>query len=342
MHLFAMIHRSFISAWDNVVYILPGMPLMPVFFQLIIILSISISLYSSEKYNPPFIVVLGIAQDAGYPHIGCKKRCCEDVRSGKLSRRSVSCLAVVDPVSNERWLFDATPDITTQLHLLDSIAPLHSSASNPIGIDGIFLTHAHIGHYTGLMYLGREGMGAKNISVYAMPRMHDFLKTNGPWSQLVELKNIELHLLAEDQPIALNERITVTPLRVPHRDEFSETVGFIITSMKKSALFIPDIDKWERWDRRIEEYLSKVDVAFLDGTFFDEEELPGRSMSEIPHPFIVESMKRLSSLPPSEKSKIKFIHLNHTNPALDPSSNARKTVREAGFENAEEGERIIL
>ena len=313
-----------------------------ILFPLIIILVFSISQYSSKRDNPPFIVVLGVAQDAGYPHIGCKKRCCEDVRMGKLSRRSVSCLAVVDPVSNERWLFDATPDITTQLRLLDSLAPLHSSASNPIGINGMFLTHAHIGHYTGLMYLGREGMGAKNISVHAMPRMNDFLKTNGPWSQLVTLKNIELHPLAEDQSVALNERLTVTPIRVPHRDEFSETVGFIITSLKKSALFIPDIDKWERWDRRIEEYLSKVDVAFLDGTFFDERELPGRSMNEIPHPFITESMKRFSSLPPSEKSKIKFIHLNHTNPALDPSSDARKAVREAGFEIAEVGEKIVL
>eukprot|EP00957_Ditylum_brightwellii_P156501 11911053-Ditylum_brightwellii.AAC.1 len=63
--------------------------------------------------------------------------------------------------------------------------------------DGIFLTHAHIGHYTGLMYLGREALGAVDVPVYAMPRMRSFLKNNGPWSQLVSLGNINIQNLEE-------------------------------------------------------------------------------------------------------------------------------------------------
>ena len=57
-------------------------------------------------------------------------------------------------------------------------------------IDGIFLTHAHIGHYTGLMYLGREGLGGNKIKVYALKRMASFLRKNGPWDQLIKLNRM--------------------------------------------------------------------------------------------------------------------------------------------------------
>ena len=84
-------------------------------------------------------------------------------------------------------MFDATPDMTAQLEHLNTIDTGLAFMPN-----GIFLTHAHIGHYTGLMYLGKEAINANCIPVYTMPRMNDFLKRNGPWNQLVLLDNIEL------------------------------------------------------------------------------------------------------------------------------------------------------
>ena len=66
----------------------------------------------------------------------------------------------------------------------------------------------------------------------------------------------------------------------------------------------------------INELLTQVDYAFLDATFFEEGEI-SRPMSEVPHPFVVESIKRFESLTAEEKNKIYFIHLNHTNPARD-------------------------
>lgn len=302
--------------------------------------------------DDPYVVVLGITQDAGYPHIGCKKNCCAEAWKNMSKKRMVSCIAIVDPLSDERWIIDATPDFTSQLHLLDEIHPVKKNhvdqkkyVSNSLGISGILLTHAHIGHYTGLMYLGREGVGAKNIPLYAMPRMQEYLKTNGPWSQLVNLHNIEIIPLEENVTVKLNDRISITPIRVPHRDEYSETIGFVVKGPKRSILYIPDIDKWERWERRIEDVIASVDVAFLDGTFFDDGEIPGRSMTEIPHPFIVESMKRFTSLPSKEKSKIRFIHFNHTNPALKSNSSPQrvnKKILDAGFYLAEEKDKFNL
>jgi pyrroloquinoline quinone biosynthesis protein B len=238
-------------------------------------------------------------------------------------------------------MIDATPDFRVQLHQMDLVAP---AVSVP-GLDGIFLTHGHMGHYSGLLHLGREVIGAQRVPVWAMPRMERFLSDNAPWQQLVGLGNIRLHPLRDGVAVALADDLSVTPIVVPHRDEYTETVGFVLRGPKRSVLFIPDIDKWERWDAlgtSIESWIVRVDVAYLDGTFYADGEIPGRAMSEIPHPFIAESLLRFASLPASERSKIRFVHLNRSNPALDPESVEADAVREAGCLLAEEGERVRL
>jgi len=273
----------------------------------------------------PYLVVLGIAQDAGYPQSGCTKECCQRLWSDKTERKMVSCLGLVDPETQQAWLFDATPDFKDQLQLLETAAPLA----------GIFLTHAHIGHYTGLMHLGREVMGANAVPVFAMPKMANFLTNNGPWGQLVALNNIELQPMAADTVIHLTDQLSVRPLQVPHRDEYSETVGFEIQGPNQSVLFIPDIDKWGKWERDINALISHHDYAFLDGSFYENGEIPGRDMSQIPHPFVAESMQRFSSLSTADKGKVHFIHFNHTNPLLWKEE-TRKTVEAAHYKIAEE------
>jgi len=208
--------------------------------------------------------------------------------------------------------------------------------------DGIFLTHAHMGHYTGLMQLGREVMGADRVPVWAMPRMDTFLRKNGPWGQLVHLQNMEIQALSNKTTVPLSETIQVQPIQVPHRDEYSETVGFLISGPNKSALFIPDIDKWERWDESIIDYAEKVDYLLLDGTFFSNGEIPNRDMSEIPHPFIEESMDLfVARLPKEDRAKIIFTHFNHTNPMLW-NSETRNQVESMGFGVARMGQIIEL
>ena len=169
-----------------------------------------------------------------------------------------------------------------------------------------------------------------------------FLKTNGPWSQLVSLKNIQLQKLNADSPIILTPKISITPILVPHRDEFSETVAYSIKTENKTALFIPDIDKWQKWDRDIKQIVREFDYLFLDGTFYEENELPGRIMSEVPHPFIRESVDLFNDLSLAEKHKIWFIHFNHTNPLLDKTSNQYKEVKSKGFNVAVDGLKISL
>lgn len=282
----------------------------------------------------PFIVILGVAQDGGYPQAGCTRDCCAPAWDDWNERRFSSCIAVVDPDSGQRWMLDCTPDFRDQLRLLDTLAP-RTGPGSPLS--GILLTHAHVGHYSGLLHLGREVMGAQAIEVFAMPRMKAFLEGNGPWSQLVSLQQIQIHRIAAGQSIRLNDRIRVVPFLVPHRDEFSETVGFKIEVAQTSVVYLPDIDKWQRWDVDIESVIRDCDLALLDGTFFDIRELPGRDLSQIPHPFISQSIKRFEGLSAADRNKIQFIHLNHSNPGLRPGTEARSAINASGSHVAEQG-----
>ena len=286
--------------------------------------------------NNPSIIVLGTCQDAGSPQINCQKDCCKELHKNPDLSRQVVSLGLVIPEVKQKYIFEATPDFPAQINDLKEYAGFGGDIP-----DGVFLTHAHIGHYTGLMYLGKEATDASNVPVFAMPRMKAFLENNGPWDLLVERENIQLTYI-EDSLHAYMGDVQVYPFLVPHRDEYSETVGYRIDGPNKSAIFIPDIDKWNKWEANIVDVIQDVDYAFLDATFFDAEELNNRDMSEIPHPFIVESMELFKDLSSEEKSKIIFIHFNHTNPVLNPDSDAYQSVTDKGFKIAQKGDIYTL
>lgn len=283
-----------------------------------------------------YLKILGVAQDGGYPQIGCTKACCTAIKQGKETRKNVVALGLVN--NNKYWLFEATPDIGVQLDLMQK----EVKTKNFQLPKGIFISHAHMGHYTGLQFLGREALGANHIPVFAMPKMEAFLKNNGPWSQLVQLNNISLKPIQHKQPIVLDDQLSVTPILVPHRDEFSETIGFMIQSRSKKVLFIPDIDKWEKWEEDIVEMIKSVDLALIDGTFFQNGELPNRDMAEVPHPFVEESIKKFDQLSDSDKYKICFIHFNHTNPLIKNQSIEKAKLIKKGYRVAEQGITIPL
>jgi pyrroloquinoline quinone biosynthesis protein B len=306
-------------------------------FQFLGIIFLLLGCNSSEKIEKVikpdvYITILGIAQDAGYPQINCDNDCCKAFYAGNEPKKMVSCLGLVDMDASKKYLFDATPDMTQQVEVLKT-----DHLDNGKVIDGVFLTHAHLGHYTGLMYLGFEALGGDQIPVYAMPRMKSYLEQNGPWSQLVSYKNIELHELRNDSTIALNTRLKVTPILVPHRDEYSETVGYKIQGENKSALFIPDIDKWQKWNRDIIEEVKKVDYAFLDASFFRDGELT-RDMSKIPHPFTTETTSLFENEDLKTKNKIHFIHFNHSNPTIKDSHPFKDSIQNLGFRFAKQGD----
>jgi pyrroloquinoline quinone biosynthesis protein B len=272
-------------------------------------------------------VVLGVAQDGGVPHPGCSQKLCVEARRDPSKRRRVASLGLIDEKAGKRFLIDATPDLESQVQDLGGMP------------DGILLTHAHIGHYLGLAQLGREVVNARAMPVYCTPSMARFLRGNRPWSRLVESKNIEIREVEPGVRFSLTESLRVTALRVPHRDEDSDTVAYVVVGPSGKLLWLPDVDKWEKWDRRLEDVARDVDFAFLDGTFFSADEIPGRSIAEIPHPLVPETVSRLS--PARIGTKVFFVHLNHTNRLLWDSNETDK-LRASGFGVAAEGQRLPL
>ena len=294
-------------------------------------LIISISVNSQSEY----IYILGNTQDAGLPHIGCQHPFCEDSFNVYEEHYSTS-IAVVNSDLKKYILFEATPDITFQLNNLKK--NIFDEFLLP---ESIYITHAHIGHYTGLMYFGREALGAKDLMVRVLPRMSNFLQNNGPWSQLVDIKNIKIKEINFESSTNELNNITVTPIQVPHRDEYSETAGYIIKGKNKKALFIPDIDKWEKWDRDLSQLAKEFDFLLIDATFYDSKEI-NRDISEIPHPLVTETIDLLSGLNTENRSKVYFIHMNHTNMMLDPNSKLSKLITSKGFNIARLGQKLYL
>jgi len=262
--------------------------------------------------------VLGVAQDGGLPHVGCTCPRCDGARRGTRRREKVACLGLSD--GRRVLLLDATPDLPEQLHAMRDLAP---AARSP---DGVFLTHAHMGHYVGLAFLGREALGARGFTVHGTPQMGEFLRTNAPGRALFD----EGRATFDAAGAADLGGLSLSSIPVPHRQEFTDTVAWRIDGPHRSALWLPDIDAWDRWDRDVREVVASVDVAFLDATFFADGELGARDMSEIPHPRVVETMDRLAGLGP----RVRLVHLNHTNPLWDDATPA--TSR--GFAVAREGE----
>ncbi len=266
-------------------------------------------------------VLLGTAQDGGVPHADCTCRTCAAARQDPRKRQFASCLGLADHGTRQCWLIDATPDFPSQLHALinqtSAVAPGGDADLRPLRqaqdvaqtsglrLSGILLTHAHIGHYTGLIYLGAEVMNTGHMPVYCTEQMATFLMENAPWSGLVQGGNINLHLLEIGSKHALTPDLSFTPLLVPHRGEYSDTVAFWVKGPSQSLVYCPDIDSWDNVQ------LPDTEIALLDGSFYSPAELPGRALSQIPHPFVSDSVEHFQAR--TAKTEIDFIHLNHSN-----------------------------
>ncbi len=282
----------------------------------------------AAAWSPVEAVVLGIAQDGGVPHAGCRQRICVEARRDLMKRRLVASLGLLDRAAGKRFLVDATPDFALQMEALGGLP------------DAILLTHAHIGHYLGLAQLGREVLGAKEVPVLCTPSMAKFLRENRPWSRLVAMRHVLLREIAPGVEEELTPSLHVTAIRVPHRDEDSDTVAWLVRGPSRKLLWLPDIDKWDRWDRKIEEFTKDPELtAFVDGTFFSAAEIPGRTIQDIPHPLVPETMARFEGHPPA--GRLFFVHLNHTNRLLWDAA-ARRAIERKGIGVAREGSRFPL
>jgi pyrroloquinoline quinone biosynthesis protein B len=282
-------------------------------------------------------LVLGIAQDAGVPHVGCCCLICQAAFSDRNLSLFAASIAIIDARQNppKTWLIDATPDVKDQINLLrDALGPHLARPDRLRQPDGLFITHGHMGHSAGLVHFGPEGMAVQQMKVYASEMMIGVLKETRLWSPLLE--NLDLIPLNPNVRFKLGAGLFITPILVPHRDEIGAgTYAYQIDGEKNSLLYVPDIDRWTLWPEA-REILSNVDIALVDATFYSRDEIKGRE--SISHPLVPETMTYFRDIP----TRLVLTHLNHTNPLLNPTSMERRAVESLGVEVAARGQRFIL
>jgi pyrroloquinoline quinone biosynthesis protein B len=198
---------------------------------------------------------------------------------------------------------DATPDLPDQIDALPDLS-------------GLLLTHAHMGHIAGLLWLGTEAMAVEGLPLFGGERLVSFLSDHEPWATLIRDGRLVPEILVGSREYELGPGLLMTPVEVRHRAEWSETFGFRIAGPSRTLLWLPDIDRFEEGE--LPGLLDGVDDALIDGTFLGPDELPGRDLSKIPHPFMEDTLERLAALRPA--TRISFVHLNHSNPLILPDS----------------------
>jgi pyrroloquinoline quinone biosynthesis protein B len=297
----------------------------------------------------PRLVALGTVQDGGLPQAGCECARCGAARRDPALRRHVASLGIWDPASDRFYLVDATPDLGEQIEAVHRLRGVEAAmaakgVTDRKPVDGVLLTHAHIGHYLGLAWFGFESLDTRALPVYASARMTAFLAANAPWDQLVRRGNIVTHTLTPGEPLALSGGLTVVPLAVPHRAEYTDTLGFLVRGPHATVLYVPDTDSWRAWPVPLPSVIDreKVDIAILDGTFDSLDELPGRDLRQIGHPLIPETMELLAPAVAAGRLRVYFTHLNHSNRALETASACRRTIESRGFHVLAEGEQFKL
>lgn len=263
------------------------------------------------------IVLLGSAQDGGVPQLGM---------GVAQPERLVASIAVIDD-QGRALLIDPSPDLRRQQRALLG-HEWYSQRTEPAPFDAVAITHAHMGHYTGLVHFGLEAAATKAMPCWVTNRMAQYLMANQPWQALVVFHHIELEPMTPGQAFEPWSGLSVVPIEVPHRAEFTDTVGFSVTNTASgaSAFYLPDIDSWVP---EAEAQVAAHDISILDASFYDDGELPNRDMTTFPHPLATDTMDRFQHL--VDDRMIVLTHLNHSNPLTDPGGRESRDAVDRGF-----------
>jgi len=277
---------------------------------------------------PPYAIVLGTAQDGGFPHVGCACAACEAAAADPRRARRVACLGLV--TSRGTAIIDAGPDFPRQARDLARAAG--RPADEPLR--AVLLTHLHAGHVAGLPLLGREGWASTATPLWATETSLAFLERHEPFARLLREGHLVPRVLHLGWDTSLDD-LVVQPIPVPHRSEAGDTVAYRIEGPESSLFYAPDLDSLIP---EVLEQIRAADTAVIDGTFFRKHELRRDDANAVPHPAIADTMSAVSRL----DTPILFTHLNHTNPALDPESRERRAIEALGMRVAAEGEILPL
>ncbi|WP_299775026.1 pyrroloquinoline quinone biosynthesis protein PqqB [uncultured Tateyamaria sp.] len=293
------------------------------------------------------LIVLGAAAGGGLPQWNCGCRNCTDARAGVIPRMTQSSVAV--SLDGQAWVvLNASPDIRAQV---DACPQMHPPALRGSPIASVILTNGDIDHIAGLLTL-REKTA---FDVYATSSGLDILRSNSVFGVL-DPGIVAQHAVSLETPFEPLPGLTVTPFAVPGKvalflegdtlnlEEVGEqTVGLLLESASARAAYVPGCAAIPDW---LIDRLAGVGLLLFDGTVWNNDDMQrtgtgektGARMGHVPLNGELGSLTRLSEV----GGRKVFIHINNTNPILQPDSAERAEVLGKGWEIAFDGMEITL
>ena len=278
------------------------------------------------------VTVLGISQDGGHPQPGCLRSCCANI-----TEPHYPVSLGIRSSEGTNLLIEATRHLGDQFTIWGQTK-----------VDHLLLTHAHLGHVDGLGLFGREAIAARGIELHVSDDMYHLIDRTPQWNLMIQQGVFNLQTFTAGDVVFSQGELSIEAVRIPHRAELSDMHAFIIRGKSKSLLFLTDHDTWKETlavhnCSTIRELLGKlnVDIAFIDGTFWSEDELAGRNQETVPHPPVLQTLKMLGEKKQGDPEII-FTHLNHTNPLYNRDSEQYAEVKRLGWSVAHQGQRFTL
>ncbi|HXA79301.1 MAG TPA: pyrroloquinoline quinone biosynthesis protein PqqB [Candidatus Acidoferrales bacterium] len=302
------------------------------------------------------IKVLGSAAGGGFPQWNCGCSNCDRARRGLSGfHPRTQAQVAVSPCHGSWFLLNASPDLRQQLLRDPDFAPAEQTRGTPIS--AIILMSADVDGVMGLLHM-RE---FQPLKIYATASVLRVLKEENSLFRSLERSAppVEWEALRFDRPISIDQRAgeansVLTCEAVPLGGDYPDyvgaglrkdlakqeaVIGLEFVQEGKKFFYAPSLsgrnDDWKC-------HAKESDLAFLDGTFWADNELidvrgSGKTAREIGHVPLSGPEGLLAQFPSAGKDRRVLIHLNNTNPVLDEESAANQAVRDAGWEVAYDG-----
>ena len=292
-------------------------------------------------------LVLGSAAGGGLPQWNCGCPNCCDARTGKIPSATQSSLAV-SGASGVWSILNVSPDIRKQLQ---DNPPLHPQALRDSPIKSVLLTNGDIDHIAGLLSLREQ----TPFTIFATNEILGILSRNSVFDavshDLVARRAVmldhdfELHAGVQARLFAVAGKVplflegeTVDTALVGE-----QTVGVRLDDGKNVTYYIPGC---AMVDDALLTRLEDADLLFFDGTLWQDDEMiraglgqkTGQRMGHMSISGPEGTIERFKGLNGTRKM---FIHINNTNPVLNPDSPEHAMTLQAGWGITRDGMEIV-